>query len=221
MRHRRSIALGLALGTWAAASCGGSSDTTTNPVDEPDAALPREASATDAPAEAEASASCDLGPLPTMPPLTSEVVIAGPDGGAPPAATGGDETGVWVYTKITLHLPSQASGQIDPAESKIEGTGSIQLDGATFRQFSDTTTVLSTSVVGKITRAGSAKAIGTYEKGADGLTFAVTCRETTGEGGTLGEVGFSRIDATHGRLHVVTMTQLGSANLVIDLEKAP
>lgn len=190
-------------------------------ADAPDAAVADAPGDAIADAEAEAAATCDIGVVPTMPALTSEVVIEGGEGGAAPAATGGDETGLWLYTKISLYLPAQASGQIEPAESKIDGKGFIELDGGRFRQLVDTTTVLSTSVVGKVTRAGSTKASGTYAKSGATATLTVACRESTGETGTLGDVGFSRVDATHGKLHVKTTSQIGTANLVIDLEKAP
>lgn len=211
----------------ALANCGG----TTNETPAADAGTTDVATdaatdtgATDASTEAasEAAATCDLGTLPTMPAITSEVVIDGLDGGgAAPAATGGDETGTWIYEKITIYLPAQAAGQIDPAESKIDGKGFIELGAGKFRQFVDTTTVLATSIVGKVTRAGTTKVLGTYTTSGTSTTFTITCRESTGETASLGDVGFSRVDATHGRLHVKSSTQIGTANLVIDLEKAP
>ena len=210
----------------ALANCGGTTNETpaadAGTADVVEAAT--DTGVTDAASEAasEAAATCDLGTLPTMPSITSEVVIDGLDGGgAAPAATGGDESGNWVYRKITLYLPSQAAGQVDPAESKIEGKGFIDLGGGKFRQFVDTTTTLSTSIVGKVTRAGTSKVLGTYTINGATTAFTITCRESTGETASLGDVGFSRVDATHGRLHVKSSTQLGTANLVIDLEKAP
>lgn len=209
-----------------AASCSSSSNETPVVVDsggaaEAEAAAPVEA-AVDAPVEAEAAVTCNLGTPPTMPAITSEIVIQGVDGGAAaPAPTGGDETGLWVYTKISLYLGASAEGQVDPAESKIEGKGFIELGAGKFRQFVDTTTVLSTSIVGKVTRAGSTKVTGTYVKADTTAKLTVECRETTGETNALGDVGFSRIDATHGRLHLTSTSALGTANLVVDLEKAP
>lgn len=213
---------GLAFGGSSIVSCGGSSEAAAGDAGAAgDSAVATEDATADAATEAEASASCNLGATPAMPALTSKVVIEGGDGGAPPTATGGDEIGTWVYTKITLYLPPQASGQIDPAGSKIEGKGFIEMGSGTFRQLVDTTTVLSTSIVGTVTRAGSTKALGTYVKNAAALTFTPTCRESTGEGGSLDDVAFTRVDATHAQLRLKTSSQIGTANLVIDLEKAP
>ncbi len=53
------------------------------------------------------------------------------------------------------------------------------------------------------------------------MTTTVTCREATGDSSELGELGFSRVDPTLGKLHITTMTQLGSLKLVIELEKQP
>lgn len=213
---------GLLFALGAAASCGGSSENTV-PSDAggaPEAEAAVIEAASDATVEAEAAVTCELGAQPTMPAITSAVVIQGVDGGAAaPVATGGDETGLWVYTKITLYLPSQAAGQVDPAESKIDGKGFIALGAGKFRQLVDTTTVLSTSIVGKVTRAGSTKALGTYVKTDATAKLTVECRESIGETNTLGDVGFSRVDATHGTLHLTTTSQIGTANLVVDLEK--
>jgi hypothetical protein len=172
-------------------------------------------------AAVEAAASCDLGAMPTLPAITSEVIIAGADGGTPPLPTGGDEDGVWAYTKISLYLGPAAQGQIDPAQSKIDGQGFIELHAGAFRQLADTTTVLATAAVGKVTRAGVTKALGTYVAAAPALTFTVTCRESTGDPGGSGTVAFSRVDATHGRLHVTSQTQVGTATLVIELTRQP
>lgn len=209
-----------------AASCSSSSNETPVVVDsggaaEAEAAAPVEA-ASDAPVEAEATVTCNLGTQPTMPAITSEIVIQGVDGGAnAPTATGGDEAGLWLYTQITLYLPATADGQVDTAESKIDGKGFIDLGAGKFRQFVDTTTVLSTSVVGKVTRAGSTKATGTYVKTDATAKLTIECRESTGETNTLGDVGFSRVDPTHAKLHLTTTGALGTATLVVDLEKAP
>jgi hypothetical protein len=220
------LALPLVLGMIAAASglasCGGSTNATT---DTTDAAIASDASsapvdaAPDATTDAAVS-SCDLGATPTMPTLSSEFVIEGTDGGTLPTPTGGDETGTWVYTKITLYLPSQASGQVDPAASTIEGKGFMALESGSFRNLVDTTTKLKTTVVGTVTRATSAKALGTYVKDGPSLTFTASCRDRT-DTSPLKNVRFSRVDATHGQLFVQTTTQIGTADLVVDVEKAP
>lgn len=172
-------------------------------------------------AATEAGAMCDLGVLPVMPALTSEVVIEGADGGAAPTPTGGDVEGLWTYTKITLHLAAAAQGQVDPAASMITGRGFIELKAGAFRQLSDTTTVLSTSVVGKVTRVGLTKATGTYTVVAPAITFDATCREASADSGALGDVAFSRLDATSALMHVATQSQLGKATLVIALSRQP
>lgn len=212
----------------AVASCGGSSVESAAAPDVTPSIDASDESVTDAgaPADAsdgavEAAMTCDLGTLPALPALTSEVRIAGDDGGAPPAPTGGDAEGLWAYTKITLYLPPAAQGQVDPTMSKIDGKGFIALEAGKFRQLGDTTTVLSTSAIGKVTRAATTKSLGTYVTKDTALVFTATCTETSGMGmgGSLGNVDFSRIDATHGRLHVTTQSQLGMAKLVIELEK--
>ena len=205
-------------------SCSGateasSSDASVAVPDAAEASVAADGGAADA--GGEAAASCDLGAQPTLPAITSEVIIAGADGGTPPAPTGGDEDGVWAYTKITLYLAAAAQGQIDPAASTIDGKGFIELHAGRFRQLADTTTVLSTTAVGKVTRAGVTKALGTYASASPALTFTVECHESTGDPGGLGTVAFSRVDATHGRLHVTTMTQIGTATLVIELARQP
>ncbi len=204
------------------ASC--SSDDTASPASDGGSA----ADATDASAapdsasvDAEGGSSCDVGALPAMPPLASEVLIDGVDGGAAPAPSGGDEDGLWTYTKITIFLPPNAQGQIDPSKSKVEGKGFIELRGGKLRQFVDTTTVLATAAIGTVTRAGVTKVVGTYAASGTSVTFAITCRESTAEASTLADAGFSRIDATHALLHITSMTQIGTAKLVIDLQRQP
>ena len=103
------------------------------------------------------SSTCDLGALPAMPALTSEVIIEGTDAGAAPAPTGGDEAGLWLYKKITIYAPAAANGQIDAVRSMVTGKGFIELGGGKLRQFVDTTTTLVTTAVGTVTRSGTTK----------------------------------------------------------------
>lgn len=208
----------------AVVSCG--AEEATPVAAQPDAASVSDSSAPGADAlvdgaGVEAAVMCELGIVPALPAVTSEVLIEGSDGGIPPTPIGGDEDGLWAYTKINVYLPALAQGQIDPSMSKVDGKGFIELHGNKFRQLSDTTTVISTAAAGKVTRAATAKALGSYAIAGTALTFTPTCTETSSMGSALGTVDFSRVDATHARLHVITMSQLGTAKLVIDMEKQP
>lgn len=171
--------------------------------------------------------ACDPGPVPPLRDVTSTVTLEGDasdagDAGvvAAPVATGGDPSGTWIYTHLTLYLPPQAKGQIDPAKSKLEGRGFIAIDQDRFRQLTETTTTLSTSAVGMVVRTNNTRAIGRFAADGGALRTETECSEG-GVEGSLGELGFSRLSPTQGRLHLLLKGQLGESKLTIDLERAP
>jgi len=195
--------------------------------DAADASSPADAALVDAgtaPVDASGdAAACDVGAVPSsVPQLVGKVVVAGvADGGAPPAMTGGDETGLWGYSAITLYLEQGAP--VDPAASKIEGSGWLALSGGAFRQYVDTVTTLSTSVVGVVVRGNDTRARGAYAKSGASLTFTPECRESsTADTTSTGTptYAFTRVDATHAQLLVTGTTTLGPYTLLTELTKA-
>jgi hypothetical protein len=221
---KRLLALLVPLATFVLFACDG--ETTSNtPTDAggggSDAAAE---AASDAAAEDGDAATCDIGAIvPNLPQIQSEFVIMGSDAGTdPPASTGGDETGTWIQKKVTVYLPPQAQGQIDPAQSKVTGTGFSEFGGGKFRTFIDTETTIQTTALGKIVQGGRTKAKGTYTGGGTvELTTTSECRETNSSATTNGKVGFSRLSPTTARLVIVQANQLGTVTIVTEVEKAP
>lgn len=170
----------------------------------------------------DAPTTCDVAPLPTnVPAITSSVIIADADGGGvPPTSSGGDEKGVWLYSKVSIYLEASAKGAVDPVASTITGGGWLALDGTRYRTSSSTETTLVTSVAGTIVRGTSTIAYGTYSYASAGgaLTFTSECRVSNSDlGGS--PLGFTRLTDTTARLVVTTQNALGNFIIVTDLTK--
>ena len=190
------------------------------------------------------AAVCEVGEGPLLPPaLTSEVVVipagGSPDAGAPadaaadadagdggdsapdaatpigpPASLGGDETGVWVYEKVTLYVPASLLGGLDPRSLVITGSGWLELGGGRFRQAADLRVVLPVPVGGNNT--GSAfKAKGTYGKtGPTNLTYAAECTE----GSPLTSQSFEYTRRSPTSLELVTRLSFAGQSLTVQID---
>ncbi len=212
-------------------ACSDSSDTTNAPttgtadaavVDATSHADARSTVNDSAATTSDAPTTCDVSPLPaSAPAITSEVTIADADGGGlPPTSSGGDEKGVWLYSKVHIYLEASAQGLVDPAKSTVTGNGWIAFDGARFRTSTDTLVTLVTSVAGTVVRPMTTVAFGTYAHADAGaaLTLTQECRVSDSDlnGAPL---GFTRLTDTTARLIVTTSNALGNFTIVTDLTR--
>jgi hypothetical protein len=162
-----------------------------------------------------------------MPSVTSEVRIEtasnAPSPVSAPSATGGDELGTWVYTKVTLYLPPAADGQVNTQSSKIEGTGFVAFEGGRFRQLSEMTTTISTNVIGTVIRQATTTTKGTYTQSGGALVFTpgADCPPPASTEVTISDFGFSRVSDDAARLHFTSTSTTGAARLVIDMKRVP
>lgn len=166
-------------------------------------------------------ATCDVGAVPTVAPFTSEFVFIDADAGVTfPAPTGGDPTGAWRYSKITIYLTPDAKSVLDVSKSSISGWGYASYTGTNFVNALDQKFVLETTVVGTITRGTVSKAKGAFKAEGNELVYTPACAQSTGDAGPP-RVGFSRLGADKARLQFKPApTGMGDFNqqIVIDLE---
>lgn len=152
----------------------------------------------------------------------SFAILGGPEMVAAPPPTGGDPSGVWVASGMTVYLPSFAQGQVDPVMSVIAGTGWFAFESGRFRFHVDVDLTIVTMIVGTIRQASGGGSTGSYSMEGNEIVFAPDCMEMADSGELMGEIsrrnGFSRTGDT-GRLVVQLDSMLGTATLVVELRK--
>lgn len=200
----------------------GSSTASETPADSAVATDTGTASDTGSATDSGGDAKCDLGTVPTVANYTYEFIFVGGEaGGAIPTPTGGDPTGDWRYTKLTIYLDESARSLVDLSKSSVEGKGFGSYSGMNFRNTTEQKIVLETTVVGTVTRGTSTKAKGTWKMDGNEIAYTPECVESTAEG-SIERVGWSRIDADRARLQFKPKpTAMGdfTKQIVIDLEK--
>lgn len=194
--------------------CGSSEDTRVTQ----DAAVVDSAATTDVRSDA---STCDIGTIPTTAPYAYEFVFVGGDAGTTfPTPTGGDATGEWRYSKMTIYLSDSARSVIDTSKSTVEGKGYGSYTATNFKNATDQKITLETTIVGQVKRGTITKGKGTYKAEGNELVYTPECSESTAEG-RIERVGWSRIDAGHARLQFKPPpTAAGDflQQIVIDLE---
>lgn len=170
-----------------------------------------------------APSMCAYGTEPSAPTVAGEfAILGGTEMIAPPAPTGGDPSGIWVASGMTVYLPDFARGQVDPEMSVIAGTGWFAFESGRFRFHVDVDLTIVTMIVGTIRQASGGGATGAYSMEGNEIVFAPDCMEMADSGELMGEIsrrnGFSRTGDT-GRLVVRLDSMLGTATLVVELRK--
>lgn len=169
------------------------------------------------------AAMCAYGTAPTAPMVSgSFAILGGTEMVAPPASTGGDPSGVWVASGMTVYLPSFAQGQVDTTMSAMTGAGWFAFESGQFRFHVDVDLTIVTMIVGTIRQATGGGATGAYSMEGSEIVFEPSCMEMADSGELMGEIsrrnGFSRTGDT-GRLVVELDSMLGTATLVVELRK--
>ncbi|MGZ3417184.1 MAG: hypothetical protein ACXWUG_03970 [Polyangiales bacterium] len=148
---------------------------------------------TDAPpGDAGDAAMCDVGtPPPGVSKVSAEILFL-EDGGAPPSAMGGDPTGDWIITKLTLYLSPDAKDQIDVTKSTIEGTGWSSFSGTSYRLQNDFQLKLVTTIVGTVNQGIQTLSKGTFANMGSDVVFTPACVISNSSSPT-NKVGWTRV----------------------------
>jgi hypothetical protein len=171
----------------------------------------------DKPKPDSAITGCDVAPPASLPKIVGDFVV----GGSAPTATGGDEKGTWVVTKVTAYLPSSARLLIDVDKSSAEGTGFMKFDGKRFVSFGDTTTTMATKFSGNVVTASTVTLAGTYTNESGRMAFTPECTKSNAENGEPPKsTGFSRVSATEALFLQTGDSQIGEVTLAMTLKKA-
>lgn len=167
---------------------------------------------------------CELGAEPS--PLASQrgsIVVLGEGDAGTSFPSGGPITegqGTWVATGSTLYLPAAARGLVDTSMSGLTGTAWLGIDASSFRLALALELMLTTNVVGAITRPVEVRAQGTYTVASSGgVTAMVTCSEPAGGTAGAASITFSRDAPDRARMYLNVMTMMGASTLQLDLQR--
>ncbi len=129
----------------------------------------------------------------TAPPLSGTFVFtSGSMAMSPPALAGGDPSGTWVGTRVTVYLPALAEVAVDPAASTVAGSGWLRFNGSSYELALDVD--VNVSIFGSpMAMPVHLRSLGTYAISGANLAMTRQCYEGAESIGTVAtDVGFSQ-----------------------------
>jgi hypothetical protein len=159
----------------------------------------------------------------------------GASGEMPPTLSGGDPTGEWTISHVTVYLPGIAAVVVDAEASTVEGDGWFRFGDGTFEFEIDVALSVvpgpdADPLIASQLMAGSK---GTYEATGTNLSFSPACyfgdEDTSTSGGLGGDIELSEAldrtvgfatDGQTGQLLVTLNLKLGPVLLLIDVARA-
>jgi hypothetical protein len=133
-------------------------------------------------------------PNANAPSISGSIVVAGTQ--PMPTASGGDPTGVWVGSDVTISVPEEAGAFVDVGASSFEGSGWIVFnqDGSFELLIDGEASVLLSGAEEPIVQAASAGAKGDYSVNGTSLSFSPDCQFSNAES-QMAEGGSIRLES--------------------------
>lgn len=140
----------------------------------------------------------------------------------PPATTGGDPTGTWIFERASFYVSATAGEMFDAEMSTVGGTAWAAFDGTQARLEMDLALRLADTIGGDVSRNTRTRIRGAYVAEGDAVRFMPSCIEAPMmmAGASAPAFGLS-VEGDRGVLVIRSMGMLGPTTIVLEGTRVP